>query len=67
MALQAQFIRIFPFERLKDRLSADDLRATIGEISSRRTARFIGMCGAWPATPPSRAALPTVARAGVDA
>ena len=43
VALQAQFIRLFPFERLKERLTADDLRITVTEISSKRTARFIGM------------------------
>lgn len=43
LARQAQFIRLFPFERLKDRLTADDLRKTVAEISSRHTAQFIGM------------------------
>lgn len=40
---QAQFIQRFPFERLKDKLNADELRITMSEITSRRTARFIGM------------------------
>ncbi|KAL1524132.1 hypothetical protein AB1Y20_019041 [Prymnesium parvum] len=43
VALQARFIQVFPFERLKHRMSAEDLKATIAEISARRTARFIGM------------------------
>lgn len=41
--MQAHFVSTFPFERLKDRLSATELRTTITEISARRTARFIGM------------------------
>jgi len=41
--LQAEFVRTFPFETIKARVSQEDMRIGLSELSSKRTTRFIGL------------------------
>ena len=45
VALQAEFVKDFPFERLRSRMDEADVRHAIGELSRQRTTRFIGLLG----------------------
>ena len=43
VALQAEFVQNFPFESLRQKLSAEQMRHVLQELNSRATARFIGL------------------------
>ena len=42
VALQADFVRLFPFDKLT-RLKADELKIALAELSSKSMARFVGL------------------------
>lgn len=43
VSLQAEFTHSFPFEQLEGRLSEQEMRTALREISCKRTTRFIGL------------------------
>ena len=43
MALQAEFVKDFPFDRMRARVGEANVRLAIGELSRQRTTRFVGL------------------------